>query len=106
MTQADREKAKIIGAAADFAVSKDDMANRTSFTVGGRSIDNLLHIIDQRVGRWASVERNDDGEPGGWIEELFSIQTRWNPEYFWVEDGVIWKSIKNFVYNEMRDRDI
>lgn len=84
-------------AAADFAVSKRDSANRTSFTVGGVCARNLLHIVDQRVGRW---------DPTEWIDEMFSIQQRWEPEVFFVEDGVIWKSIKTTLYNEMRRRDV
>jgi len=106
MSGEDYEVQKIVGAAADFAVSKDDMANRTSFTVGGKCSRNLLHILDQRVDRWASVEVLADGSKVGWIEEMFSIQKRWSPEYFWVEDGVIWKAIKHLVYNEMREKDI
>jgi hypothetical protein len=37
---------------------------------------------------------------------MFSIQQRWNPEVFWVEDGVIWKAVKAMVYREMQVRDI
>jgi len=106
MSEQERERPKVIGAAADFAVSKTDMANRTSFTVGGKCTQNLLHIVDQRVGRWASVETLPDGTKAGWIEEMFSIQARWNPEFFWVEDGVIWQAIRHIVYNEMRERDV
>lgn len=97
MKDADYEEEKIVCAAADFAVSKADKANRTSFTVGGKDISNLLHYIDQRVGRWDALE---------WIDEMFDIQVRWNPEVFWVEDGVIWKAVKSMVYREMQIRDI
>ncbi len=96
MKEADYESEKIICAAADFAVSKADKANRTSFTVGGKDVDNLLHYVDQRVDRWDPVE---------WINEMFDIQTRWNPEVFWVEDGVIWKAVRSMVYREMQVRD-
>jgi len=97
MKEDDYEADKIICAAADFAVSKADKANRTSFTIGGKDVLNLLHFIDQRVGRWDPVE---------WIDQMFSIQQRWNPEVFWVEDGVIWKSVKSMIYREMQVRDI
>lgn len=97
MTEADQLRPKIICAAADFAVSKADMANRTAFTIGGKDATNLLHFIDFRAGRWDSLE---------WIEEMFNVQTRWNPEIFWVEDGVIWKAVSRVVYEEMRRRDI
>lgn len=88
---------KIICAAADFAVSKADKANRTSFSIAGKDVNNLLHFVDQRVGRWDPVE---------WIKVMFQIQLQFNPEVFWVEDGVIWKAIKAMVYREMQTRDI
>lgn len=97
MTSADVEKQKMICASADFAVSKADMANRTAFMIGGKSPDNLLHYLDFRKGRWDTLE---------WIDEMFNIQTRWEPEIFWVEDGVIWKSVSRIVYEEMRRRDL
>jgi predicted phage terminase large subunit-like protein len=97
MTEEDYKKDKMICAAADFAVSRADKANRTSFTVGGKDVANLLHFIDQRVNRW---------DPTEWIEEMFAIQTRWDPLVFWVEDGVIWKSVRSMIYREMQIRDI
>lgn len=97
MKPEDYDDPKIICAAADFAVSKADKANRTSFTVGGKSVNNILHILDQRVGRWDAAE---------WMEEIFAIQARWNPEIFWVEDGVIWKAVAPMIYREMQLRDI
>lgn len=106
MLPADHDAEKIICAAADFAVSKADLANRTSFTVGGKCVRNLLHIIDQRVDRWASAEVLADGSRAGWIEEMFSIQQRHNPRFFFVEDGVIWKAVSHMVYSEMRERDL
>lgn len=93
----DYESHKIICAAADFAVSRADRANRTSFTIGGKDVTNVLHFLDQRVGRW---------DPMQWIDEMFKIQVDWSPEVFWVEDGVIWKSIKSLLYREMQVRDI
>ena len=97
MSDDDYEAEKVICIASDFAVSKADKANRTSFIVGGKDVTNLLHFIDQRVGRW---------DPTEWIDEMFSLQVRYNPEVFWVEDGVIWKSVKSMVYREMQIRDI
>lgn len=122
MDPEDMQRQKLIYAAADFAVSKEDLANRTSFTVGGKCVKNLIHVVDQRVGRWASLERirkpedvNDHcgyldapdgyGFVSGWIVEMLLIQRRWNPEFFFVEDGVIWKSVKAMVYNAIREFD-
>ena len=97
MTEADFDKPMIIAAAADFAVSKSDRANRTSFTIGGKDQHNILYFLDERVGRWDTLE---------WLEEMFIIQKRWAPDIFWVEDGVIWKGISPTVYKEMQIRGI
>lgn len=97
MSEADRDSWKRICAAADFAVSKADAANRTSFTIGGKDLENILHVIDQRVDRWDTLE---------WVDEMFLIEKRYHPEIFWVEDGVIWKAVAPTVYKEMQKRDI
>jgi predicted phage terminase large subunit-like protein len=97
MREDDFETDKIVCAAADFAVSRADKANRTAFVVGGKDVNNTLHHLDVRKGRWDTVE---------WIDEMFAIQLRWNPDVFWVEDGVIWKSVRPMVMREMQVRDI
>jgi predicted phage terminase large subunit-like protein len=81
---------------ADFAVSKQDHANRTCFVVGGKTISNHIDILDVRVDRWDSKE---------WIEEIFAINQRWHPESFFVEDGVIWKAVWPMIRDEMQLRD-
>lgn len=81
----------------DFAISKADTANRTSFTIGGKEVDNFLNIVDQRVGRWDSMEI---------IEEFFSVEERYHPDAFFVEDGQIWKAIYPMIQKEMIKRDI
>lgn len=88
---------KRIRVGCDFAVSKADSANRTSFTVGGTLVTNDTCIIDQRVGRWDTQE---------WMDELFLLQQRYDPEVFFVEDGVIWKSVAPALYREMKLRDV
>lgn len=96
---------KSIACAWDFAVSKLDLANRTSCTVGGKCIQNLLHFLDFRVGRWSPSETKGSGEIG-WIDVMFEVEQRWHPEAHFVEDGVIWKAVEKVVYEEMRSRDI
>ena len=95
MRDDDRHAEKRFNVGCDFAVSKADTANRTSFTVGGSTASNLTCIVDQRVGRWGTDE---------WIDVLFEIEARWHPELFFVEDGVIWKAIAPTLYREMRLR--
>lgn len=97
MSEYDHGAEKRIYVGCDFAVSKKDKANRTSFTVGGKCARNLIHVFDQFVGRWDTLE---------WIEVLFDIQAKHNPEKFFVEDGVIWKSVAPMLYKEMQTRDV
>jgi phage terminase large subunit-like protein len=97
MTAEDHGKLKKYCVAADFAVSKADSANRSALSVGGKDMDNFLHKVDNRVGRWDILEL---------IEEMFSVQIRWKPEIFWVEDGAIWKAIWPIIRPEMRKRDV
>lgn len=96
MDQEDHDAAKVFGVGIDFAISKQDAANRTSMTVGGQCTFNLVHIVDQRVGRWDALEI---------IEEMFSIDNRWHPEIFWVESGQIWLSISSILNAEMMRRN-
>ena len=97
MNADDYESEKVVCASADFAVSRADKANRTSFTIGGKDVDNLLHFLDQRVGRWNPVE---------WIDVMFDIQRQWDPVVFWVEGGVIWQAVSGMIYREMQVRDV
>ena len=84
-------------AGVDFAISKADTANRTSFTVGGQDTGNFLNVIDERVGRWDAQEI---------IEEFFHIESRWRLDMFFVEGGQIWKAIEPTLKREMLKRGI
>jgi hypothetical protein len=85
----------------DFAVSTLDTANRTSFTVGGKCLDRTICIEDQHVGRW---DTNDI------IDKFFDVHERWakgdDDFTFYVEDGIIWKTIAPILADEMRERDV
>ena len=108
MDDEDREARKMLGVGCDFAVSEKDMANRTSFTVGGPDARNIVHHIDFRVGRWPTtvtkVERAEGKQ--GWIDVMFELNERHKPDFFFVEDGVIWKSVRGMVRNEMLSRGV
>lgn len=97
MNADDYESDKLVCAAADFAISKSDKANRTSLTVGGKDVGNLLHIIDQRIGRWDSYEI---------IENIFAVHRAHRPDVFFVEKGHIWQTLYPIVKKEMAERDI
>jgi predicted phage terminase large subunit-like protein len=81
----------------DFAVSKNDAANRTCFVVGGKTVSNHIDILEVRVDRWDSKQ---------WVEEIFSIHARWPDAIFFVEDGVIWKAVWPIIRDEMFLKDI
>lgn len=97
MTDDDYGKPKVNYVGCDFAITKEDTANRTSFTVGGLDVDNLVHIVDQRVDRWDILEI---------VEEFFSIQRAWRPDLFFVEKGQIWNAVHPILEREQLRRGI
>jgi hypothetical protein len=97
MTEADFEAPKVNYVGCDFAISVKDKANRTSFSIGGLDAANLVHIIDQRVDRWNSLEI---------VEEFFSIQLAHRPVCFFVEKGQIWSSLEPMLEREMHRRNV
>lgn len=107
MTEDDYAASKTFAVGWDFAISKSDLANRTSCTVGGKCARNLLHHVDFRVGRWSPSVSDADKERGefGWIDLMFEVEERWHPEVHFVEGGQIWGSIENVVKQEMLLRD-
>ena len=109
----DFDSPKQIGVGWDFAVSKADLANRTSCTVGGKDVNNTTHFLDFRVGRWNPSVSPAEKERGeiGWVDLMFEVEERWAPQSFggqithYVEGGVIWNAVKNIVTQEMQARD-
>lgn len=95
MEAKDHDSWKLMGAGVDFAISKKDSANRTSITIGGKDLKNLLHITDQRKGRWDSSEI---------VDEIFLAHEAHRPDFWWVEDGQIWKAIWPIIRKEMELR--
>lgn len=95
MTDSDYSMNKVFAVGCDFAVSKSEMSNRTSFTVGGADTQGIVYIVDQHIGHWDTEE---------WMEELFTVYNQWHPEYMFVEDGVIWKAVEPTLNKEMRKR--
>lgn len=97
MANDDHLAPKIICAAADFAISKKDKANRTSITIGGKDIENVVHFVDQRVARWDALEI---------IDEMFDVHSQHNEDVFFVEDGQIWLSLWPQLKKEMQKRGV
>ncbi len=97
MKDEDYDSPKIYIAGADWAISKKDSANRTSFTCGGKDRDNIVHVVGQTVGRWDSAEI---------VDEFFDFYERWKPVAWYVETGQIWLAIKPMILKEMQTRDV
>jgi hypothetical protein len=97
MMEEDFNTPKMVAVGCDFAVSTKQRADKTSFTIGGKCSRNLLHVFDQRSDRWGTLE---------WIDQMFLVQKRWNPDVFFVEGGVIWKAISPTLYKEMEIRNV
>jgi len=95
MKESDHDEEGIFGVGVDFAISKADKANRTSITTGKMDRGNLLHIVDQTVGRMDSSEI---------IDALFDTNRKWHPDLFWVESGQIWLSLWPTIKKEMLRR--
>lgn len=92
MKEEHHDAPKLFGVGVDFAISKENSANRTSLTVAGQDTSNQLNFVDQRVGRWDSLEISD---------EIFSVNDRWRPDFFFVESGQIWLAVKPILVKEM-----
>ena len=97
MSEDERALPKLGAVGVDLAISKADRANRTSFSVGGKDLSNELFFVDQAVGRWDGLEI---------IEQFFALHETHHPEVYFVEDGVIWKSIVTMMNAEMARREI
>lgn len=95
MREADHAGPGIFGVGVDFAISKADKANRTSITTGKMDRGNMLHVVDQDVGRKDSSEI---------IDALFDTNDKWHPDCFWVESGQIWLSLWPTIKKEMLKR--
>ena len=97
MVEEDFKSNKIYYAAIDMAVSTIDRSDYTVITVGGVDERGILHIVDVRRGRWDSLDV---------VEEMFSVQIRYQPDLFITEKGAIEKAIGPFLKQEMLKRGV
>lgn len=84
-------------AAVDFAVSTKERSDYTVIAVVGVNQEGHILVKDIRRGRWDSHDI---------IEEMFSVQRRYKPELFVVEQGTIEKAIGPFLKREMTQRNV
>lgn len=83
--------------AADFAVSTKETSDYTVISTVGVNSSGELLVVDVRRGRWDSAEI---------VEQMFSVQKRYRPELFVVEQGAIQKAIGPFLNKEMTVRGV
>lgn len=92
MTDDDFERRRTYYAAVDFAVSTAERSDYTVIAIAALDDRGILHVEDIRRGRWDSSEI---------IEEMFSVQIRYQPDLFITERGAIEKAIGPFLKQEM-----
>jgi predicted phage terminase large subunit-like protein len=80
----------------DLAISEKERADYSVFQVVGVDDKGMMYHIDR-------VKERIDGRDI--IETFFALQTRWNPEFFAVEDEKISKSLGPFLIEEMMKRN-
>lgn len=93
----DLEQNLVYYAAADFAISTKERSDYTVIAVAAVDPQGKIQVRDIRRGRWDSAQI---------IEEMFSIQRRYRPELFVVEQGAIEKALGPFLKKMMQERNV
>ena len=81
--------------AIDFAITEKERSDYTVICTVGVDHENNIYIVDVRKGRWDGLEI---------INEMFSVHSRYKPEIFTAEAGMIEKSLGAFIKEEMFKR--
>lgn len=92
MNDVDRQKPKKYYITADLAISEDERADYSVFTIGGMDSDGVLNVVH-------SVRERLDGKEI--VEYIIQLQKRFDPEAFGIEEGQISKSIGPFLRDFM-----
>lgn len=97
LREEDRGKPMRFYSGIDFAISKNEKADRTAIVTVGILPDGRMVVVDVRADRWDSLEI---------IEQMFEVHEIFEPDLFIAEDGAIKKSIGPFLNAEMLKRGI
>jgi predicted phage terminase large subunit-like protein len=92
MRDDDKGRTKKYYITADLAISEDERADYSVFTVGGIDSDGILHVT-------FSIRERLDGKEI--VECIMQLQKRYNPEAFGIEEGQISKSLGPFLRDLM-----
>jgi len=79
----------------DLAVSTKDRSDFSVFVVAAVDDRGIMNVVDVRRGRWDSLQI---------IEEFFTLQRRYRPEWFSMERGTINSSLGPILRAEMITR--
>ncbi|NBW29482.1 hypothetical protein EBR37_03820, partial [bacterium] len=90
-----KEKKLTYYAAVDFAISTRERSDYTVIAIGGIDSDGIMNIVDIRRGRWDALEI---------VDEMFSVQKKYEPYYFVTEKGAIEKAIGAILRREQISR--
>lgn len=91
-----KEKKLTYYAAVDFAISTRERSDYTVIAIAGIDSDGVMNIVDIRRGRWDALEI---------VDEMFSVQKRYEPYYFVTEKGAIEKAIGAILRREQIQRN-
>lgn len=80
MSEEDHKKSKTYYVGGDLAFSKRERRDWTVLYVGGLDDEGVLHIVDERRGRWDGNEV---------IDQMYQIHEAWEPEEWFIESGAI-----------------
>lgn len=97
MYDEDYESHKNFYITADLAVSEKQRADYSAIVIGALNDNGILCIVKVVKGRMDAREL---------VELILSLQERYNPEAFGIEDGVISKSIGPYLNEEIIKRGI
>lgn len=97
MLEEDRKREKNYYIGMDLAVSTKERRDFSVFVVGGVDENGLLHIVNVIRDRLDSKES---------VDMLFSLQRKYKPVAFFVEKGIIEKSLGPFIKSEMSSRNL
>ena len=81
----------------DLAIGEGKRSAYSVFVVGGLTDEGDLCIVDVRRGRWDGLQI---------AEELFAVNSRWNPDIIRIEEENIARSIGSFLYKMMDERQV
>jgi predicted phage terminase large subunit-like protein len=95
MTDEMRKMKMTYYATGDLAIGENKRSAYTAFVVGGMNDQGDLCIVDVRRDRLDGLQI---------VEEMFSINTRWNPDMFRLEEENIARSIGSFLHKMMDER--